>query len=200
MSDGRDRIIDQVRDTLRSAPGAVPDQRAVARVLSTVWASPRPAIWRRALDAWRVPAFSGLGAAVVAGFALLAGFLTRTAIDERATPAPMASMGAATREFPVQLAANAAGEAAPVLTQFVLDEPAASSVSLVGDFNDWTAGATPLVRLASGVWTTSVPLPPGRHVYAFIRDGTFVMADPRAPKASDADYGREGSVVMVFAR
>ena len=26
------------------------------------------------------------------------------------------------------------------------------------------------------------------------------IADPRAPKSGDADYGNEGSVVMVFAR
>jgi hypothetical protein len=37
-------------------------------------------------------------------------------------------------------------------------------------------------------------------VYAYVLDGTLLVADPRAPKSGDADYGREGSVVMVFAR
>jgi 1,4-alpha-glucan branching enzyme len=82
----------------------------------------------------------------------------------------------------------------------VLDRADARSVSLVGDFNEWQGGALPLTRLESGLWTATVPLAPGRHVYAFLIDGTLMVADPRAPKAGDADYGREGSVVMVFAR
>jgi 1,4-alpha-glucan branching enzyme len=89
---------------------------------------------------------------------------------------------------------------AAVPTQFVLDEPSAKRVALVGDFNDWKPEATPLTRLENGIWTVTTPLPPGRHVYAYLIDGTLMMADPRAPKAGDADYGREGSVVMVFAR
>lgn len=203
MNDEQDLMIERVRTTLRGSPEAATDARAVARVLTTVWASPRPSFWRRALDAWRVPAVSGLGAAAVAGLALLAGFVTRGTVDERAPVAPMTASGAATGEYAVQQGlqyAAATGEMAAVPTQFVLDSPSARSVSLVGDFNDWKAGATPLTRLATGLWTVTTPLAPGRHVYAFMIDGTLVMADPRAPKAGDADYGREGSVVMVFAR
>jgi hypothetical protein len=37
-------------------------------------------------------------------------------------------------------------------------------------------------------------------VYSYLIDGTLLVADPRAPKSGDADYGNEGSVVMVFAR
>ncbi|MDH5235314.1 MAG: isoamylase early set domain-containing protein [Gemmatimonadota bacterium] len=207
MSDEQDLMIERVRTTLRESPDAATDARAVARVLATVWASPRPSFWRRCLDAWRMPAVSGLGAAAVAGLALLAGFVTRGSVDERAPQAPMTASGAATGEHAVPSGtpqavqyAAAAGEGAMVPTQFVLDEPAAKSVALVGDFNDWKPEATPLTRLETGVWTVTTPLPPGRHVYAFMIDGTLVMADPRAPKSGDADYGREGSVVMVFAR
>ncbi len=207
MSDGRDRIIERVRDTLRSAPEAVPDQRAVGRLLSAVWESPRPSALRRFWDAVRVPVLSGIGASAVTAAALLAGFVTRGALDTDARE-PMAQTG----EFPapgapsagtpvVQVAdAGAAADAAPVPTQFVLDRAGAKSVSLVGDFNDWKGGETPLTRMESGLWTVSVPLTPGRHVYAFLIDGRLVEADPRAPKVGDADYGREGSVVMVFAR
>ena len=198
MNDERDMIIERVRTTLRGAPDAAPDARAVARVLSTVWASPRPSFWRRALDAWRMPAVSGLGAAAVAAVALLAGFVTRGTVAEKAVDAPVAATGMATGEYPVQYAA-ANSEMVAVPTQFVYDG-AAESVTLVGDFNGWQPTATPLARLASGLWTVTTPLAPGRHVYAFMIDGTLVMADPRAPKAGDADFGREGSVVMVFAR
>ena len=200
MSDGRDVIIERVRDTLRGAPEAAPDPRKVAQLLNVVWASPRPSLLRRLLDAWRVPALSGLAASAVAALALVAGFVTRGAIGERPARLPVAATGPQTSEYPVMLASSVTGENAPVLTQFVLDDAKAASVSLVGDFNDWDGGATPLTRLESGVWTASVPLPPGRHVYAFLVDDTLLVADPRAPKAGDADYGREGYVVMVFAR
>lgn len=192
-------MIERVRTTLRETPEAAPDARAVARLLSEVWASPRPSLWRRALDAWRVPAVSGLGAAAVAGLALLVGFVTRGTVVESVPAAPISVAGPATGEYPVQYAA-AAGEMAAVPTQFVFDDATARQVTLVGDFNDWKSDATPLTRLENGLWTVTLPLAPGRHVYAFVLDGTLVVADPRAPKAGDADYGREGSVVMVFAR
>lgn len=204
MSDGQDKVIARVRETLRSAPEAVPDPRAVGRLLNTVWESPRPSAWRRFVDAWRVPALSGLGASAVAAFALFAGFLGRGAVEHRPGREPMAATGefpaSAGPAVPVMPAAAIGGEMAPVATQFVLDRADARSVSLVGDFNDWQGGVTPLTRLESGLWTVSVPLTPGRHVYAFLIDGTLLEADPRAPQAGDADYGREGSVVMVFAR
>lgn len=195
----RDHVIEKVRGTLREAPTAAPDQRAVARVLSTVWESPRPSALRRLLDGWRVPAFSGLGAAALTAGALLVGFLTRGAVAPVEAPEPTVAEGASTAEHPAQLAAFG-GEALRVPTQFVFEHREAAEISLVGDFNDWSVGATPLTRLPNGLWTATVPLPPGRHVYAFVLDGTLFVADPRAPKAGDADYGREGSVVMVFAR
>jgi Glycogen recognition site of AMP-activated protein kinase len=204
MSDGQDKVIARVRETLRAAPEAAPDARAVGRLLNTVWESPRPSAWRRFIDAWRVPALSGLGASAVAAFALFAGFLGRGALEGRPDRAPMVATG----EFPVPAgpdvpavpASAVSGETAPVATQFVLDRADAQSVSLVGEFNEWQGGVTPLTRMDSGLWTVSVPLTPGRHVYAFLVDGTLLVADPRAPQAGDVDYGREGSVVMVFAR
>lgn len=200
MNDGPDRLIERVRSTLLEAPGAVPEPRMVARLLSAVWDSPKPSMVRRLLDSWRSPAFSGVGATVLAALALFAGFVTRGAIGEREVPEPLTASGPRTGEFPVQFASAATSETAPVLTQFVLDDVKAQRVSLVGDFNDWSGRSTPLSRLESGLWTVSVPLPPGRHVYAFLIDDTLLMADPRAPTSGDADYGREGSVVMVFAR
>lgn len=195
----RDPMIEKVRETLRGAPAAVPDPRAVARVLSTVWESPRPSAWRRAFDAWRVPALSGLAASALAAGALLLGFVTRAIVPNDA-PEPLAASGSPTGEYPVQLAAYDAAAVAAVPTQFVFENAAAAEISLVGDFNDWKVGETKLTKLPNGLWTTTVPLPPGRHVYAYVLDGTLLVADPRAPKAGDADYGREGSVVMVFAR
>lgn len=193
----RDPIIDKVRDTLRSAPHVAPDQRAVARVLSSVWASPPPSGWRRFFNTWRVPALSGLGAGALAVGALLIGFVTRGVVPTKQQPEPLAASGAPTGEYPVQ---TVAFDAALVQTQFVFEHGDAESISLVGDFNEWKGEAMPLTRMPNGLWTTTVPLPPGRHVYSYLIDGTLLVADPRAPKSGDADYGNEGSVVMVFAR
>ena len=195
----RDPLIEKVSDTLRSAPHVAPDARAVARVLSAVWASPRPSAWRRFVDAWRVPALSGFGAGAIAVGALLIGFVTRGALAPTEQPEPLAASGAPTGEYPVQAAAFDA-ESMRIPTQFIFENSAAKEISLVGDFNEWKAGDISLTRLPNGLWTATVPLPAGRHVYAYLIDGTLLMADPRAPKSGDADYGREGSVVMVFAR
>lgn len=193
----RDTIIDKVRDTLRSAPHVAPDQRAVARVLSSVWESPPPSGWRRLFNTWRVPALSGLGAGVLAVGALLVGFVTRGVVPSKQHGETLVAEGAPTGEFPVQ---NVTYDAALVQTQFVFEHGEAERIALVGDFNDWKGEATPLTRMPNGLWTTTVALPPGRHVYSYLIDGTLLVADPRAPKSGDADYGNEGSVVMVFAR
>jgi len=83
------------------------------------------------------------------------------------------------------------------VVRFELSAPRASRVALVGSFNEWNPGATPLSRdAASGKWVVSVRLPPGRHVYAFVVDGD-VTADPEAPRAADDDFGSTNSVVFV---
>ncbi len=86
------------------------------------------------------------------------------------------------------------------LVQFVFVAPEAKTVSIVGDFNDWDRNATRLSRDGTeGLWTTSIPLPHGRHQYAFIVDGKRWMVDPSAPMAVENSYGTPNSVVTVTA-
>jgi hypothetical protein len=83
------------------------------------------------------------------------------------------------------------------LTQFVLVAPEASTVMVVGDFNDWSMSATPLERApGDGVWYVTVPLVPGRYRYAFVVNGAIWRNDPEAPAAED-EFGRPNSVVTV---
>jgi 1,4-alpha-glucan branching enzyme len=83
------------------------------------------------------------------------------------------------------------------LVRFVFVDSGAARVEMVGDFNEWTRGATQLKRSgAPGVWAVSVPLSPGRHEYAFIINGSRWVADPLAVKSSD-DFGTESSVIRV---
>jgi hypothetical protein len=82
--------------------------------------------------------------------------------------------------------------------QFAVTARSASRVSLVGDFNDWSATATPLQQSsANGVWTVIVPLAPGRHRYAFVVDGKTWVADDGAARAPDSDFDAPSSVVLV---
>src|SRR5262245_24574255 len=80
--------------------------------------------------------------------------------------------------------------------QFVLVAPHASSVAVVGDFNDWDPARSPM-QTAQGVWATTLPLAPGRYRYAFLINGVEWRADPGAPAARDDEFGTPSSVITV---
>lgn len=97
---------------------------------------------------------------------------------------------------PTSQAAGATSPASDV--QFVLVAPTASRVALVGSFNDWNDGATLMQPTATdGVWSVTVPLARGRHVYAFVVNGSEWIADPSAPRAPDDDFGSPNSVILI---
>jgi len=180
---------------------------------TTPTASGQPVLARAAGDGSSTTARLGrrfvvsLPAAI--GYALaatLAGFLIRGAIPRQ--PGQTQLAGAAVREtlgtqvkvVPVAVSRRDLQEV-PVSVQFVLDARRAKSVAVVGDFNNWDKAATPLERdSASGVWSALVKVPPGRHVYAFLVDGSVWTLDPNAPRAKDSDYGTEQSVMIVGVR
>lgn len=84
------------------------------------------------------------------------------------------------------------------VVKFVFFAPRAQQVSLVGDFNDWDIAKTPMIRSArGGLWSVTVPLSTGRHVYAFVVDGSSWSADPSAPFAPDDGFGHTNSVKLV---
>ena len=94
------------------------------------------------------------------------------------------------------LAASEEGALVPV--QLVFRAPAAARVSVVGDFTAWDPSKAPMTRdPGSGLWSVSLAVPPGRHVYAFLVDDSVWVRDPRAAAAPDADFGRPGSVLLV---
>jgi hypothetical protein len=94
-----------------------------------------------------------------------------------------------------------AGPAAlsPVVVIFTLPAAVpAESVALCGDFNDWSADATPLELGSDGYWRVAVALQPGRsYRYRYLINGK------RWENAWDADgyvpnaYGGTDSVVVV---
>ena len=135
-------------------------------------AAPRPVRWWRRAWTIRLTPLHGLGLAAGLAALVLAARLTG-----RPQVGPVVPPGART------------------MTQFVLIAPTATSVTVVGDFNDWSMSATPLER-ASGVWSVTVPLGPGRYRYAFVVNGAIWQSDPEAAAADD-EFGRANSVVTV---
>jgi hypothetical protein len=199
VAEERDPLIERAVRDLSALP-AMP-HGATARILAAVAAqqdegdSTEPA--RRVGRRYSLGALSGLAAAAaIAGFAI--GFEwsgTRRTTSEVASSvsAPVADTPA-----PVRLATN--GEDAPNVVPFMLRAPGASTVAIVGDFNGWDVSKSPMQQSAPGVWSTTIGLVPGRHIYAFVVDDSVWTLDPRAPRVADPDFGRSGSAIVVGAR
>lgn len=83
------------------------------------------------------------------------------------------------------------------VVRFTITAEAASRVSVVGDFNDWNPAGTPLIRSASGEWSVTLPLAPGRYRFGFLLDGLRWQSDPRFPSVPDPDFGRPTSMITV---
>ena len=82
--------------------------------------------------------------------------------------------------------------------RFALHKPDAKGVSLCGDFNGWSPGATPMKRHDDGRWETTLALTPGRYQYKFIVDGEWIP-DPAAQKNVPNEHGSLNSVIEVRA-
>jgi hypothetical protein len=182
-----DRVIDRVVEELKQAVRI--DPALDARVMAAVARAPAPgratgiavlADWLLRTRTVAVSPLRVLAAAAVLALAVLGGraWLRPTGRPETAVPA-------------LQTADTRA-------VQFVVLVPHAASVALLGDFNDWSAAATPMTPAeGAGLWSVTVPLAPGRYRYSFLVDGTRWVPDPEAPKAVEDDFGRPNSVVTV---
>lgn len=198
MIDERDAVIDRVVESLRPLP--VVDDAAKARLLIAVAAErerDRESAMRRHTPR-RMSRWIIRGTGVVAAAALIGAILLR---NTQQTEAPVRTVVSPTPAPAVRLAGSDAGtdaETAPQAVELVLRAPSASNVRVVGDFNGWDQDQAPMKRdAASGLWSVTLSLRPGRHIYAFVVDDTLWMRDPRAPAAKDADFGRPGSVMLV---
>lgn len=137
-----------------------------------------------------------LALAAAMGFMLLgAGTVYLMLRDRAEAPAALADASPA-----ASTGTDSAMGASLVTVRFTLEAPDARRVALVGDFNHWNAGATPMQRTRDGQrWVIEVGLHPGRHAYAFVVDDN-VVADPAAPSAVGEDFGVRSSVVLVSER
>lgn len=200
MTEYDEKFAEQVGASLRRPHGfssdytarvmaAIAAEGGVARPASPRWIRQRSGLFA-SLIVPRPFMISPLAAGAIAALLLLASFGGMRAFSpgSRSGAVRTASLASAVKSDTVRL------------VQFVFVAPHAKTVSIVGDFNDWDRNATHLNRDGQeGLWTTSIPLPHGRHQYAFIVDGKRWMVDPSAPTAVENSYGTPNSVVTVAA-
>jgi len=195
MNDERDELIDRAARVLATMPPV--KAGATARVLMAVRANrarPLP-LWRRATRRMEDTAVSMRVAGLLVAASLTIGFFARGTVDGNVAPL-VGALGDA--DITLQPAGGVPPESRPVPVAMAVELRNARSVAVVGDFNGWDPSATPMQRVGSdGPWLATVLAKPGRHVYAFMVDGTTLVADPRAPRAKSADFGGDASVIMV---
>jgi len=81
---------------------------------------------------------------------------------------------------------------------FVFHDDSAHSVSVAGDFNEWSRVATPLKRNESGLWFTEIVVPgTGSFEYKFIIDGQRWIEDPSNGMKAPNDYGGLNSILVI---
>jgi AMP-activated protein kinase-like protein len=163
------------------------DPSARQRIMAAVRAEPLPgrhSVWSRVLAPRSFmfsPAAASLLAAGLVGIGVLAGsFVLNRDGGPPAGRAPLVASG-----LPVS----------DTVVKFVFLAPKAGKVSLVGDFNDWDETRTPMHSEQDGLWSITLPLSVGRHVYSYVVDGNW-LSDPNAPRTDDG-YGRMNSVKVV---
>jgi hypothetical protein len=185
-----DEVIERVAMALRGDVVALApdfDARVMQRVRTESREVPGRGVWRWMIRP-RTVSVSPLGA-----LALAAGLAGIVALAARGTDVGIRTAG----EAPSAALASAARS--EQMMEFVFVAPSASSVAIVGDFNDWEEGGSPMRRVSEqgGVWAITIPLAPGRYHYTFVVDGTKWVADPLAPRTLEDDFGRPNSVITV---
>jgi hypothetical protein len=196
-----DPIVQRAIDELRRMPAVGDD--AVRRVVHAAAAARlAPAdepveatpIRARSIRVWS--AIGMAAAAAIVGFVARGAWLSKEGVVRQTVVAEASSSDSAVSS--ARLAAAKSSEAVALPQQFVLENARAHRISVVGDFNNWSPTAAPMVRASDGVlWSVIVPILPGRHAYGFMVDDSIFVLDPRADKARDPDLGTEISVRMV---
>lgn len=199
MHDDADETIIRIAAALRPLPEV--DEAHKARVLVAV-AAERERTRERHIRVVRTRRLGG-AVAIAAAAGLVAAVWLRTprraaevASRPPAVPVPAAGITDST-SVGARLTADVRS-AGYRSVQVMLRAPAAQHVSVVGDFNAWDTHADAMSRdPVTGLWSHTLALRPGRHVYAFVVDDSMWMRDPRSPEAADEDFGRPGSVLLV---
>ena len=79
---------------------------------------------------------------------------------------------------------------------FSLEAVDAKEVHLIGEFNDWKAGAHPMKNDGNGIWVKTMLLPEGKFEYKFLVDNQWV-SDPQNERSCPNCFGTQNSIVRV---
>jgi hypothetical protein len=168
-------------DFERSLVTAIREDRLVDQSISITARRPASSRTWWSAPSWRLSPLGGLAAAATLVAITALGTLWVTSLETSAQ---------------VRLPTIAAVHDTVTYVRFVF-VGRAHTVSVVGDFNAWGATPTPLESNGpGGAWAASVPMPSGRHEYAFIVDGKRWVADPFAPTNND-EFGANSSIITV---
>jgi 1,4-alpha-glucan branching enzyme len=86
---------------------------------------------------------------------------------------------------------------APGGVRFTLLVPGAKQVFLVGSFNGWTKGATPMKAMAGDLWSVIVPLKTGEYTFMYLVDGVQWVTPPQAEDFVTDGFGQTNGVVVI---
>lgn len=82
--------------------------------------------------------------------------------------------------------------------RFTLSAPEAKKVFVVGSFNHWIKGATPMAAVgSSGLWSVDVPLKEGEYTFMYLIDGVRWLTPPLAEDFVTDGFGQTNGVVVV---
>ena len=79
---------------------------------------------------------------------------------------------------------------------FSLKATRAKEVSLLGDFNNWDADATPMKRDKDGIWKAILILSAGRYEFKFLIDGKWREASKTEPSVPNC-FGTLNNVLVI---
>ena len=133
----------------------------------------------------------------LATLGVLAGILAGVwvLVARRSVPLAPAAPPASPAELARAVGAPPKGKLVSVT--FAYYDPQATSVALVGSFNDWDPRKAPMVRGGDGNWSLQVKLPPGRYEYLFLVDGTRYETDPMAVELRPDGLGHQNAVLRL---
>lgn len=82
--------------------------------------------------------------------------------------------------------------------RFTYLAPTANTVYVVGSFNGWVKGATPMKREGkTGIWFAEVMVRRGEHTFMYLVDGKEWVAPPLAEDFVTDGFGQTNGVVIV---
>jgi 1,4-alpha-glucan branching enzyme len=74
----------------------------------------------------------------------------------------------------------------------------ATTVALVGDFNDWSLDSTPMKASKAGDFSASLDLEAGKeYAFRYVANGTEWLNDTEADKYVVSEFGSENAVIVL---